>query len=75
MRSFIANEDFSGYKIVQDEYNEDKEKKLFAMYHAIHQLKNPIDKTFIEYNKQEILLQSNKYPSIQNSQDLHCLHY
>ncbi|ROI00107.1 RNA polymerase sigma factor [Chryseobacterium daecheongense] len=47
-RSFIANEDFSNYKIVQEEYNLEKEEKLSAMYHAIHQL-NPIDKAFIFY--------------------------
>lgn len=47
-RSFIANEDFSGYKIAQDEYNHEKEEKLSAMYHAIQQL-NPIDKAFIFY--------------------------
>lgn len=47
-RSFIANEDFSNYKIVQEEYNHEKEEKLSAMYKAIHQL-NPIDKAFIFY--------------------------
>ncbi|MBT2622350.1 RNA polymerase sigma factor [Chryseobacterium sp. ISL-6] len=47
-RSFIANEDFSNYKIVQDEYDDEKEEKLSAMYQAIHQL-NPIDKAFIFY--------------------------
>ncbi|UOU97153.1 RNA polymerase sigma factor [Chryseobacterium daecheongense] len=47
-RSFIANEDFSNYKIEQEEYNHEKEEKLSAMYHAIHQL-NPIDKAFIFY--------------------------
>uniref|UniRef100_UPI002624E02C RNA polymerase sigma factor n=1 Tax=uncultured Chryseobacterium sp. TaxID=259322 RepID=UPI002624E02C len=44
-RSFISNEDFSTYKIVQDEYNYEKEERLAAMYKAIHQL-NPIDKAF-----------------------------
>lgn len=47
-RSFISNEDFSTYKIVQDEYNYEKEERLAAMYKAIHQL-NPIDKAFIFY--------------------------
>lgn len=47
-RSFIANEDFSNYKIVEDEYNDEKDEKLSAMYQAIHQL-NPIDKAFIFY--------------------------
>lgn len=47
-RNFISNEDFSTYKIVQDEYNYEKEEKLAAMYKAIHQL-NPIDKAFIFY--------------------------
>lgn len=47
-RSFIANEDFSNYKIVQDEYDHEKEDKLDKMYKAIHQL-NPIDKAFIFY--------------------------
>ena len=47
-RSFIANEDFSDYKIVQDEFDHEKEEKLNSMYKAIHQL-NPIDKAFIFY--------------------------
>jgi RNA polymerase sigma-70 factor (ECF subfamily) len=47
-RSFIGNEDFSNYKIVQDEYDDEKEEKLSRMYNAIHQL-NPIDKAFIFY--------------------------
>ncbi|GAB0156508.1 sigma-70 family RNA polymerase sigma factor [Chryseobacterium sp. Alg-005] len=47
-RSFIGNGDFSQYKIIQDEYNEEKEEKLAAMYNAIYQL-NPIDKAFIFY--------------------------
>ena len=47
-RNFISNEDFSTYKIVQEEYNYEKEEKLAAMYKAIHQL-NPIDKAFIFY--------------------------
>jgi len=47
-RSFIGNEDFSNYKIIQDEYDDEKEEKLAKMYNAIHQL-NPIDKAFIFY--------------------------
>lgn len=47
-RSFIGNEDFTNYKIVQDEFDHGKEDKLNAMYKAIHQL-NPIDKAFIFY--------------------------
>ncbi len=47
-RSFIGREDFSNYKIVQDEFDHEKEDKLSAMYKAIHQL-NPIDKAFIFY--------------------------
>ncbi|SEW07923.1 RNA polymerase sigma-70 factor, ECF subfamily [Chryseobacterium wanjuense] len=47
-RSFIKNEDFSEYKITQDEFDHEKEEKLNAMYGAIHQL-NPIDKAFIFY--------------------------
>lgn len=47
-RSFIANDDFANYKIEQDEYDDEKEEKLSAMYQAIHQL-NPIDKAFIFY--------------------------
>lgn len=47
-RSFIKNEDFSEYKITQDEFDHEKEEKLNAMYRAIHQL-NPIDKAFIFY--------------------------
>lgn len=47
-RSFIGNEDFTDYKIVQDEYDLEKEEKLTEMYKAIHQL-NPIDKAFIFY--------------------------
>ncbi|RZJ46848.1 MAG: sigma-70 family RNA polymerase sigma factor, partial [Chryseobacterium sp.] len=47
-RSFIGNEDFTDYKIVQDEYDLEKEEKLSAMYKAINQL-NPIDKVFIFY--------------------------
>lgn len=47
-RSFIANEDFSNYKIIQDEYDHEKEEKLAAMYKAINRL-NPIDKAFIFY--------------------------
>lgn len=47
-RSFIGNEDFSNYRIIQDEYDDEKEEKLSKMYNAIHQL-NPIDKAFIFY--------------------------
>lgn len=47
-RSFIGNEDFSNYKIIQDEYDHEKEEKLDKMYKAINQL-NPIDKAFIFY--------------------------
>ncbi len=47
-RSFIGNEDFSNYKIVQDEYDDEKEEKLAEMYKAIHQLSS-IDKAFIFY--------------------------
>ena len=47
-RSFIGNEDFSNYKIIQDEYDHGKEEKLDKMYKAINQL-NPIDKAFIFY--------------------------
>ncbi|MCY1662237.1 RNA polymerase sigma factor [Chryseobacterium sp. SL1] len=47
-RSFIGNEDFSEYKIIQEEFDHEKEEKLHAMYKAIHQL-NPIDKAFIFY--------------------------
>ncbi|MDN4013910.1 RNA polymerase sigma factor [Chryseobacterium gambrini] len=47
-RSFIGNEDFSEYKIIQEEFDHEKEEKLNAMYKAIHQL-NPIDKAFIFY--------------------------
>lgn len=47
-RSFIGNEDFSNYKIIQDEYDLEKEEKLSKMYKAINQL-NAIDKAFIFY--------------------------
>ncbi|MGG5208026.1 RNA polymerase sigma factor [Chryseobacterium sp. MIQD13] len=47
-RSFISNEDFSGYKIIQDDYDYGKEEKLVQMYEAIRQL-NSIDKAFIFY--------------------------
>ncbi|KQT33868.1 RNA polymerase subunit sigma-70 [Chryseobacterium sp. Leaf405] len=47
-RSFIGNEDFSEYKIIQEDFDNEKEEKLTAMYKAIHQL-NPIDKAFIFY--------------------------
>ncbi|ASW73179.1 RNA polymerase sigma70 factor [Chryseobacterium piperi] len=47
-RGFITNEDFSNYKVIQDDYDDEKEEKLADMYKAIHQL-NPIDKAFIFY--------------------------
>ncbi|MBB6370436.1 RNA polymerase sigma factor [Chryseobacterium shigense] len=47
-RSFISNEDFSGYKIIQDDYDYGKEEKLAQMYEAVRQL-NSIDKAFIFY--------------------------
>lgn len=47
-RSFIGNEDFSGHKIIQEEFDHEKEEKLNAMYKAIHQLSS-IDKAFIFY--------------------------
>jgi len=47
-RSFINKEDFTVYKIIEDEYDHEKEEKLSAMYKAINQL-NPIDKAFIFY--------------------------
>jgi len=47
-RRFIENEDFTDYKIIQDEYDLEKEEKMAVMYHAINQL-NPIDKAFIFY--------------------------
>nr|WP_314492443.1 RNA polymerase sigma factor [uncultured Chryseobacterium sp.] len=47
-RSFIGNEDFTDFKIVQDEYDQTKEEQLSSMYKAISQL-NPIDKAFIFY--------------------------
>ncbi|WP_326984107.1 RNA polymerase sigma factor [Chryseobacterium sp. MYb264] len=47
-RSFIGNEDFTNYKIVQEDYDSEKEERLSKMYDAIHQL-NPIDKAFIFY--------------------------
>ena len=47
-RSFIENEDFTDYKIIQDEYDLEKEQKMAVMYNAINQL-NPIDKAFIFY--------------------------
>lgn len=47
-RSFISNEDFSAYKIIQEEYDHEKEERLMRMYHAVNQL-NPIDKAFIFY--------------------------
>lgn len=47
-RSFISNENFTSYKIIQDEYDYTKEEKLAQMYDAIRQL-NSIDKAFIFY--------------------------
>lgn len=47
-RSFIENEDFTDCKIIQDEYDLEKEEKMAVMYNAINQL-NPIDKAFIFY--------------------------
>ncbi|KMQ68881.1 RNA polymerase sigma70 factor [Chryseobacterium sp. FH2] len=47
-RNFIGNEDFTNYKIIQDEYDHEKEEKLAKMYNAVHQL-DPIDKAFIFY--------------------------
>lgn len=47
-RNFISNDDFSGYKIIQDDYDYGKEEKLVRMYDAIRQL-NAIDKAFIFY--------------------------
>jgi RNA polymerase sigma factor (sigma-70 family) len=47
-RSFIANDDFTEYRIANDEPDNEKEEKLNAMYNAIHQL-GPIDKAFIFY--------------------------
>ncbi len=47
-RNFINNDDISNYKIVQEDYNPEKDEQLTKMYTAIHQL-NPIDKAFIFY--------------------------
>ncbi|WP_439479364.1 RNA polymerase sigma factor [Chryseobacterium aquaticum] len=47
-RSLIENEHFTDYKIIQDEYDLEKEEKMAVMYNAINQL-NPIDKAFIFY--------------------------
>ncbi|WP_185116317.1 RNA polymerase sigma factor [Chryseobacterium arthrosphaerae] len=47
-RSFIANGDFSGYALAQEDYDDQKEERLTEMYQAIHRL-NPIDKAFIFY--------------------------
>ncbi|WP_294230894.1 RNA polymerase sigma factor [uncultured Chryseobacterium sp.] len=47
-RSIFGRDDFSEYKIVQDEFDHEKEEKLNAMYQAIHQL-NSIDKAFVFY--------------------------
>ncbi|MDQ1095565.1 MULTISPECIES: RNA polymerase sigma factor [Chryseobacterium] len=47
-RSLISHEDYTEYKIEQDEYDHEKEERLEKMYAAIHQL-NPIDKAFIFY--------------------------
>lgn len=47
-RSFISNGSYTEYKIVHEEFSNDKEEKLNEMYKAINQL-NPIDKAFIFY--------------------------
>jgi len=47
-RNFIENDDISNYKVMQDEYDHEKEDRLKEMYRAIHQL-TPIDKAFIFY--------------------------
>lgn len=47
-RNFIGNDDFSNYKIEQEEYDHEKEEKLSMMYKAINQL-SAIDKAFIFY--------------------------
>lgn len=47
-RSFITNQDVSGYVLTQEDYDDHKEERLTEMYKAIHQL-NPIDKAFIFY--------------------------
>nr|WP_144283934.1 sigma-70 family RNA polymerase sigma factor [Chryseobacterium echinoideorum] len=47
-RSFITNDDFSDYRIKDEEYDDEKEEKLSKMYSAINKL-NPIDKAFIFY--------------------------
>ena len=52
-RSFIGREDFSEYKIIQEEFDAEKEEKLNAMYKAIHQL-SPIDKAFIFYYLEDV---------------------
>ncbi|SDI41806.1 RNA polymerase sigma factor [Chryseobacterium taeanense] len=47
-RNFITGENFVEYKIPYEEFDNEKEEKLNAMYKAIHQL-NSIDKAFIFY--------------------------
>lgn len=47
-RNFISNDSYSEYKIAHEEFNNEREEKLNAMYKAINQL-NPIDKAFIFY--------------------------
>ncbi|QQV01486.1 RNA polymerase sigma factor [Chryseobacterium taihuense] len=47
-RSFITNDDFSDYRIKNEEYDDEKEENLSKMYSAINKL-NPIDKAFIFY--------------------------
>lgn len=47
-RSFIAGGEYTDYKIAHEEFNDEKEDKLNAMYKAINKL-NPIDKAFIFY--------------------------
>ncbi|MCJ8154755.1 sigma-70 family RNA polymerase sigma factor [Chryseobacterium sp. SSA4.19] len=52
-RSFIGREDFSEYRIPQEEFDAEKEEKLNMMYKAIHKL-NPIDKAFIFYYLEDV---------------------
>ncbi len=52
-RNTIHQDDFSGYRIEQEEFDTEKEEKLTAMYSAIHQL-TPIDKAFIFYYLEDV---------------------
>lgn len=52
-RSFIGREDFSDYKIIQEEFDAEKEEKMNAMYKAIHRL-SAIDKAFIFYYLEDV---------------------